>query len=284
MPSQKVGPLGYVGPHQEWHQPHNSSPSSRSSSWKPRPLKQMHQISSPDQLLRVHPGCITLLVSSKPWVNTFPNHIYCHNLGDPSQVLDARAWTIGEGINNFGQPPGKTLFPRWENSRVFRFFLPCIASCLPKVSFLLLRPQATNLPENLQLVPKQISQNQTAAFPKKKLISFLGQHFSFFGENIPHLRRPDCTKHLSIGGNQLLMHRKVALAISFQPPESLDVSWFQMVHRRFENQWMIRRKMGDWDLPGRMGCLRLILWNTKNVKTYEICHQYQLQLEWRNQL
>jgi hypothetical protein len=32
MPSQKVGPLGYVGPHQEWHQPHNSSPSSRSSS------------------------------------------------------------------------------------------------------------------------------------------------------------------------------------------------------------------------------------------------------------
>ena len=59
---------------------------------------------------------------------------------------------------------------------------------------------------------------------QKKLISFLGQHFSFFGENIPHLRRPDCTKHLSIGGNQLLMHRKVALAISFQPPESLDVS------------------------------------------------------------
>ena len=122
MPSQKVGPLGYVGPHQEWHQPHNSSPSSRSSSWKPRPLKQMHQISSPDQLLRVHPGCITLLVSSKPWVNTFPNHIYCHNLGDPSQVLDARAWTIGEGINNFGQPPGKTLFPRWENSRKFSGF------------------------------------------------------------------------------------------------------------------------------------------------------------------
>ena len=139
----------------------------------------MHQISSPDQLLRVHPGCITLLVSSKPWVNTFPNHIYCHNLGDPSQVLDARAWTIGEGINNFGQPPGKTLFPRWENSRVFRFFLPCIASCLPKVSFLLLRPQATNLPENLQLVPKQISQNQTAAFPKKNSYHFWASTFPF---------------------------------------------------------------------------------------------------------
>ena len=93
LPSKKVGQLGYAGPHQEWHQPHNSSPSSRSSSWKPKPTEKIRAIrarTSYQGYIRTVLPCLL--------VNLVPNHLFCI-------LRTAKAWHFEFHVFQKGRSP-----------------------------------------------------------------------------------------------------------------------------------------------------------------------------------
>ena len=150
--------------------------------------------SSTDQLLGIYPNCLAL---GMPGLSGMGSTILVHGLASPGKTHEFSGFI-------------SSAFYALQSFHVFQnchFFcsLPRPPTC----------QRICNLFQSRILETKLLSKQEKASD------SFLGQ--SPERKHHPHLRRPDCTKHLSIGGHQLLMHREVAFAISFQPPESLEV-------------------------------------------------------------